>query len=77
MILELECLQVPDQADAWLPLLQPRRRWRGGRISLSHYRKEATMRIFGIPLFVAAPALLVTVLVVCGIIALVKYIVKK
>ena len=22
MILELECLQVPDQADAWLPLLQ-------------------------------------------------------
>lgn len=35
------------------------------------------MRIFGIPLFVAAPALLVTVLVVCGIIALVKYIVKK
>lgn len=35
------------------------------------------MRIFGIPLFIAAPALLVTVLVVCGIIALVKYIVKK
>ena len=35
------------------------------------------MRIFGIPLFVAAPALLVTVLVVCAIIALVKYIVKK
>lgn len=35
------------------------------------------MRIFGIPLFVAAPALLVTVLVVCGIVALVKYIVKK
>ena len=35
------------------------------------------MTIFGIPLFVAAPALLVTVLVVCGIVALVKYIVRK
>jgi len=35
------------------------------------------MRLFGVPLFIAAPAILVTVLVVCGIIALVKYIAKK
>lgn len=35
------------------------------------------MRLFGIPAFIAIPALLVTILAVCGIVALVKYIVKK
>ncbi len=35
------------------------------------------MRIFGLNAFVVLPVLLVTVLVVCAIIALVKYIVKK
>ena len=40
-------------------------------------RKEGHMRIFGLNAFVVLPVLLVTVLVVCAIIALVKYIVKK
>ena len=35
------------------------------------------MKIFGMPFYVALPAILVTVLVVCAIIALIKYIVKK
>lgn len=35
------------------------------------------MKFFGLPLYIALPALLVTVLVVCAIVALVKYIVKK
>lgn len=35
------------------------------------------MTIFGISAFIALPIILVTVLVLCAIVALVKYIVKK
>ena len=59
------------------PKLLPRRRRRGDRIMAATARKEDRMRIFGLNAFVVLPVLLVTVLVVCAIIALVKYIVKK
>lgn len=35
------------------------------------------MTFFGVSAFIAIPVLLVTVLVLCGIVALIKYIVKK
>ena len=35
------------------------------------------MKVLGMPMIVAVPVLLVTVLVVCAIVALIKYIVKK
>ena len=35
------------------------------------------MKILGVPFFIAVPVFLVTVLVVCAIIALVKYILRK
>ena len=67
--------QLPVGAPRPLPLAQLRTS--GGRIAWVPGWKERRMRIFGLNAFVVLPIVLVTVLVVCAIVALVKYIVKK